>query len=184
MEKKCPKGKEWHGGREWNSPYHKLMDAYVCVGRLHRLILERELNQKTGVYRGQHQLLMFIADHPNISQKELAKLSHITSATVAVSLKKLEQGGYVRRAVDKEDNRFNQICITEKGRRVVANSICFFQSTEKRMFAGFSSEETEQLCGYLGRIHGNLVQYAEELSLSDLVSKDSCVEHNKTESEE
>ena len=184
MEKRGLKGEKWQECHGWDSPYRKLMDAYVCVGRLHRLILERELNQKTGVYRGQHQLLMFIADHPNISQKELAKLSHITSATVAVSLKKLEQGGYVRRAVDKEDNRFNQICITEKGRRVVEKSICFFQNTEKRMFAGFSSEETEQLCGYLGRIHENLVHYAEELSLGDLASKDSCGEHNKTESEE
>ena len=72
----------------------KLVEKYIQTNRRHRKILEQELNF-TGVYRSQHQLLMFIADNPNVSQKELARLYGVSTATIAVSLKKLEQGGYI-----------------------------------------------------------------------------------------
>ena len=47
----------------------------------------------------------------------------VSGATMAVSLKKLEKGGYINRLVDQHDNRCNQICITEKGREVVEESV-------------------------------------------------------------
>lgn len=179
-------GRMMDGAKTCDSPYRKLMDVYICVGRMHRSILERELN-KTGVYRGQHQLLMFIAEHPNISQKEIAKLNHVSSATVAVSLKKLEQGGYVRRAVDQEDNRFNRICITEKGSRVAENSIRFFHKTEQQMFAGFSEEDMAGLQNYLERIRGNLCELMPEYKVETCCTTESnctATESTTTESED
>lgn len=148
--------KECESHRRWlDTPFHRLVDLYISVARLHRNVLERELN-RTGVYRSQHQLLLFIAEHPNASQKEVARLHHVSAATVAVSLKKLESGGYIRRVVDQEDNRYNQICITEKGEKIVEKSVRYFQTVEKNMFDGFSLEEMEMLYGYLGRIRKNL----------------------------
>lgn len=139
----------------WESPYRRLVDSYIEVGRAHRCVLERGLNQ-TGVYRSQHRLLMFIVDNPNLSQKDVATMFRISTATVAVSLKKLEQGGYIRRVVDQKDNRFNQICATEKGKNVAERSRCYFQKVEKEMFEGFSTEDLERLQGYLDRMYQNL----------------------------
>lgn len=143
------------------SPYRDLTDTFVYAGRLHRMVLERLLN-KTGVHRGQHQLLMYIADNPNISQKEIARLNKISPATVAVSLKKLEQAGYIRRAVDAEDNRYNQICITPKGSAVVEKSVSFFLDIESRMFEGLAPEELENLKHSLKQIQNNLITYLPE----------------------
>ena len=98
------------------SPEHCLIEKYIRVARLHRSMMERRLDG-TGVYRSQHQILMFVSDNPNVSQKELARMYGVSGATIAVSLKKLEKGGYIRRLVDQEDNRCNQICITDKGRK-------------------------------------------------------------------
>lgn len=141
--------------KEWNSPYRALMHTYMGINRLQRTVLERELN-KTGVYRSQHQLLMYISDNPNASQKDLAGMHHVSAATVAVSLKKLEHGGYIRRVVDQADNRFNQICITEKGKEIVEGSIAYFQRVEAQMYEGFEPEELLELQGYLDRIYQNL----------------------------
>lgn len=138
-----------------DSQYRELIERYIGVSRLHRTVLERELN-KTGVYRSQHQLLMYIADNPNASQKEIAQQNHVTAATAAVSLKKLEQGGYICRVVDEQDNRYNKICITEKGSMLIEKSICYFQEVEKGIFAGFGPEELAQLHGYLNRMYENL----------------------------
>ena len=86
------------------SPEHCLIEKYIRVARLHRSMMERRLDG-TGVYRSQHQILMFVSDNPNVSQKELARMYGVSGATIAVSLKKLERGGYIRRLVDQEDKK-------------------------------------------------------------------------------
>lgn len=83
-------------------------------------------------------------------------MHHVSTATVAVSLKKLENGGYIQRVVDQSDNRYNQICITEKGKAIVDGSILFFQKLEAQMYEGFGAEELETLQGFLDRIYHNL----------------------------
>lgn len=141
-----------------NNPHWELLEVFRYVGCLHRTALERQLN-KTGVFRSQHQLLMYISHCPNASQKEIAQWAHVSAATVAVSLKKLENGGYIRRMVDEEDNRYNQICITEKGRAVVEDSIRYFQEVEQQMFAGFTPEDEAALKAYLERLRDNLTGF-------------------------
>lgn len=150
----------------WNSPYHKLLDKYIYVAKLHRAILERQLS-KTGVYRSQHQFLMYIVCHPKASQKEIAERYHISTATVAVTLKKLEKGGYIHRLVHQEDNRFNQISITERGQAVVDKSMKLFQAAEEQMFRGFDEAEQTQLMGFLDRMESNLQQQLKEAESED-----------------
>lgn len=133
----------------------KILDRYFRLTRLHRRVVEQELNV-TGVYRSQHRILMCLAKNPNISQTELAERQEVSTSAIAVSLKKLQQGGYIQKELDKRDNRFNQICITQKGREVVERSRDIFQEIEKKMFLGFSEEEMETLASSLERLCANL----------------------------
>jgi DNA-binding MarR family transcriptional regulator len=80
----------------------------------HRKIMQNYLDA-TGVYHAQHRLLMEISRNPNAPQIELERQMDVSSATIAVSLKKLEKGGYIIKKTDDVDNRLNQIVITEKG---------------------------------------------------------------------
>ena len=139
-------------------------------------MMERRLDG-TGVYRSQHQILMFVSDNPNVSQKELARMYGVSGATIAVSLKKLERGGYIRRLVDQEDNRCNQICITDKGRKVVEDSVKIFRQMESRMFEGFSENDMKVLGQLLDRIGAfilgpllMLTEVAGEIMLPKLMS--------------
>lgn len=141
--------------RAFDTPQHRLIEKYVRVTRLHRSMLEHHLGG-TGVYRSQHQILMYVSDNPNVSQKDLARMYGVSGATIAVSLKKLERGGYIRRAVDQNDNRCNQICITEKGRKIVEDSVKIFDHMERCMFGGFSENDMDMLGGMLDRIYRNL----------------------------
>lgn len=139
----------------FDSPQHRLIEKYIRVTRLHRSVIEHQL-EGTGVYRSQHQILMYVSNNPNVSQKDLAKMYGVSGATIAVSLKKLEKGGYIKRLVDQDDNRCNQICITEKGRTVVKESVLIFQRLESCMFEGFSEHDMNVLGNLLDRIYGNL----------------------------
>lgn len=121
----------------------------------HRRIVE-QCFQDTGVYRSQHQLLMYISRNLNQSQTEIAEGMEVAPATVAVSLKKLEKGGYIEKVVDKSDNRFNKIEMTQKGESLVKDSIRVFRSIDKVMFRDFSDDELLQLQDYMIRVKKNL----------------------------
>ena len=109
--KSCGSG-PCHDSKWLDSSAHHVLTQYIRIMKLHRSILEQRLN-KTGVYRSQHQILTTLAEHSNASQKEIAEYLNVTAATIAVSVKKLEKGGYITRIVDQEDNRYNKLCLTE-----------------------------------------------------------------------
>ncbi len=144
--------------QRYDTEESRLVEKYIRTNRLHRKVLEQRLNT-TGIYRSQHQLLMYVADNPQVSQKGLARLLGVSTATIAVSLKKLEQGGYIDRQMDAKDNRINRICITEKGAEAVEKSIAIFEKLEQRMFSGFSQKDFEQMGDLLDRVYHNLELY-------------------------
>lgn len=134
---------------------HQVFVQYIRIMKLHHAILDRRLS-KTGVYRSQSQILMLLKDHSNVSQKDIAQWLNVSTATVAVSVKKLEKGGFITRLVDQEDNRFNKLCLTDKGREIMRcnRDLCF--SLENQMFQGFEQDEFDAMEGYLSRIYENL----------------------------
>ncbi len=144
-----------HIRAEEDTPEQAILRRYFRIARLHRALLEKNLNF-AGIYQGQHRILMCISDHPNISQKDLAGMHEVTTAAMAVSLRKLEEEGYIFRAVDERDKRFNQILITEKGENVVRRSRGIFKEIEKKMFEGFSDDEFAALSGLLDKVLRNL----------------------------
>ncbi len=91
-----------------------------------------------------------------MSQRELAKAVRLSPPTVAVSLKNLEEKGYVSRTTDKEDQRRNLVRLTDKGHRAVELGNEAFQTVEEQMLAGFSEAEKEQLTGFFLRMLDNL----------------------------
>ena len=88
----------------------------IRVMRRHHACVERRIGD-LGIHHGQHRMLMQLAkrqeDIP--SQKELAEIMGISPAAVTATLKKLEREEYISRSMTDEDNRKNEIRITEKG---------------------------------------------------------------------
>lgn len=140
-----------------NEIIHLFRNSYRSFNRL---VGRRIAN--SGVYQSQHQLLMKLGHNPNCSQIELADKMNISPAAVAVSLKKLEKGGYIVRKTSQEDSRFKQVEITGKGREVIEKSIEWFDCMEQEIFEVFSDEELEQCKQYLERIHKRLNQLSQD----------------------
>lgn len=134
---------------------HNIVHNFIHVNHKHKKIMVKFLDS-TGVYESQHRLLMHISRHSDYSQKQLADDMKISTPTVAVSLKKLENGGYIERMIKTEDNRYNKINITPKGQKVIKKSMKIFQYADSAMFEGFSDNELETLCEYISRISANL----------------------------
>lgn len=127
----------------------------MSANKKHRHLIENALNG-CKVYRGQHQLLMFVARNEGKSQKEIARGLGVTTATVAVAIKKLQKEGYIKKTMDKADNRYNQIMLTKKGNEMVVKSCKLFEQVDEEMLRGFTMEELELLLSLFKRMNDNM----------------------------
>ncbi|MBQ5910428.1 MAG: winged helix-turn-helix transcriptional regulator [Clostridia bacterium] len=128
----------------------------MCINRMHRAVVENRMSA-TGIHRSQHMILMYLYRcNSKISQKDIAAHFEISAAAVAVSLKKLESGGYIKRKCAENDNRFNEIEITQKGKEIVDISHSIFEEIDAETFADITEEEKKQLVFLLDKVRENL----------------------------
>ena len=138
-----------------NNNFHAV-NMLISTNRMHKRLIDSSVSAQVGLHRTQHVILMHLAKKDRLpSQKELADHLNITPAAVTVALQKLESGGYIIRSAG-DDNRFNEISITELGRRVVEESKAIFAKIDEAMFDGFSDEELKILISYLERMQKNI----------------------------
>lgn len=124
--------------------------------RQHRRLCE-ETVQGMGIHHSQHRLLMHLSRYDGMpSQKELAQALHISSAAIAVSVKKLEQSGFISRVSDNADKRRNRLEITNKGKSVISKTHTYFSDIDAHAFDGFSESEFEIFYGMLDKVYYNL----------------------------
>lgn len=131
-----------------------------CIGKKLRMLDDE-------IYRSQHRLLMHLGANQNCSQNELAAKLDISPAAVAVSLNKLEKGGYIARETNSDDHRSNRVSITDRGDQVISRSIQLFDEVECGMFEGFGPEEMEQFYVFLQRAYRNLSRMQEEMTAGE-----------------
>lgn len=133
-------------------------------------VIKRSIEKKvkdTGLYRSQHRLLMILGKHPDCSQTLLAEKLEVSSAAVAVALKKLEKSGYIERTSDETDSRMNHVVITAKGQEAIRISCVYFQEVEGALFEGFSEKEISDMGNFLKRIIQNGENYCGSLPEGD-----------------
>lgn len=153
--RKCKPRCHWNMSEEEFLQKANPMEIMIFVNQMHKKKIERQL-EGTGVHRAQHRLLMTLSENEFGSQSELASMLEVSTATVAVSLKKLERDGYIQKEVKKDDSRVNFVRLTPKGEAVVQKSRKIFEMMEQQVIKGFSEEELVSLRKSLRRIYNNL----------------------------
>lgn len=133
----------------------KTVGMFIKTDRLHRKAFE-SLVKGLGVHRSQHRMLMHLAKHEGMSQTDLASHLEISTAAVAVSIKKLESGGYIEKKTSENDSRFNEIKITERGREIVAASEKCFRELDMSMLDGIDGEMLDNFIRCLEIMQNNL----------------------------
>lgn len=135
---------------------------FIRTDRLHRCAVEKSVSE-LGIHRSQHFLLMRIAKcGGRVSQKKLAEALMVSGAAVAVSLKKLEAGGYIEKVRGESDSRCNEVCLTDKGRAVIDESERRFLAVDGRMCEGISESELAVFVSCLEKMQANLLPPEEE----------------------
>ena len=122
---------------------------------MHKQLIDSAVSE-IGIHRTQHRILMHIARNNRLdSQKSLAEHIGITPAAITGALKKLERDGYIRRK-QGNDNRFNEVEITELGSETVEKTKKLFSAVDKSLFEGFSDDELDKYISLLEKIDKNI----------------------------
>ena len=142
----------------------RAMEMMIRTDHMHKALIDSHV-KGLGVHRTHHRILMHLARHDKLpSQKELADRLDVTPAAITGALKKIEQDGYVERTLG-QDNRYNELRITEKGREL-DNKICKRVYEEEALaMENLTESECETLMKLLGKIKQNLINEKEEGNL-------------------
>ena len=85
------------------------------AGYVYRLL--RKNSEQLNVSWTQITLLKDIEMHAPITQKELAKINHMSGPSVSVATNKMIQQGFVKRTTNASDKRSSTLSLTLKGQQ-------------------------------------------------------------------
>lgn len=106
------------------------------------------------------RFIMMIYDNPNVSQDDLVGISGQSKASIAKSLKKLEDRGYIKREVNPENRRKYMLKTTAKGDEIVPKIRQISKDWEREV--GITPEDAE-LRKRIKEIAINAMKLAEDL---------------------
>lgn len=145
--------------------HKRINDLLMCIDRRRRQIGESAM-AKLDIQPSQHFVLVWLKHTGRLeSQARLAEMMRVSPASVARTLKNLDKDGYIARS-GGADGRCNEIVITQKGEKILDQSLRLFQGLDARCFAGFSDEELILMEGLLGRMMENLNQIKNDKELN------------------
>lgn len=133
----------------------ELVHELIMITVIHRCRVTKSA-LKVGLHFGQPMILEYVIEHDSCTQKELAAAMHISPASVATTLKRIEKAGLITRSHDCDDTRKNHVSVTEKGVNALKEYRKICDAADEDMFRGFSDEERETLHNLLVRLHRNL----------------------------
>ena len=125
-----------------------------------RLLRYRVRRQEPGDgVMGQHAarlLMAHLAVSGETNQLTLARQTHLSTPTVSVLLRKMENEGLVCRRQDGQDHRVVLVTLTAAGEQYDKERLLSITENDNRAMAGFSEEEKETLCRLLLRVQENI----------------------------
>jgi DNA-binding MarR family transcriptional regulator len=104
----------------------------------------------------QYTALRALADHPDASASELARLCFVTRQSLQDLLTGLRSSGLVRAAATPTQGRASALALTSTGRKRLAASHDAVLGVERAMLLGFAPNAQQQLAELLTRCAENL----------------------------
>lgn len=132
--------------------------SLAAVMQNHRQMVAENFSVHMKMFRAQASVLGALADNEGITQSKLAKQLHIAPPTLTVTLKKMEQNGYIRREADPGGHR--RICVytAEKGRKKQKEMTGVLSTMILSCTEGLTDGECEQMAKLMQKINANILR--------------------------
>ncbi len=114
-----------------------VMHQLMHLSRYHAVLRmeDMELNPS------QAGILFILNSHGRLSQRQLAQKIGITPPSMTVTLRKLEELGFIHKEPDEKDQRIIRIRLSEAGIECIEKLKSIMDEMEEILYQGFSVEE-------------------------------------------
>ena len=143
---------------------HQLSQSFRKLTRLHRGIVTNYLDIY-GLYPGQPRLLFTIDAEPGLTLSHLVPSSDQSKEAICVSIRRLEEAGYIQRRINPLDQREKFLYLTAKGKETADIIHAEFHRINDAMFEPLNIEEKEILAGMFERMTMRLDTFNKERKL-------------------
>lgn len=147
-----------------------LRELFVELTRVYFIKSFKVISDK-GIHPGQASLLKLVGEEPGLSQKEIAKKLNIQPPTVAVSIRRMEKSGLLKRDNDSDDKRISRVFITAEGSQLVKEVNLTTNELDNIVFAGISDAEQCLLRRILIQLIKNLRETIDEKEIKEVMQK-------------
>jgi DNA-binding MarR family transcriptional regulator len=111
--------------------------------------------EKYGIKQGQFEYFLLIFMNPGINQLALANKKNVSKSSVTKAINILENDGFIKRIIDKEDRRNSLLYLTDKGKKITDDLMAIKKTSEKHLFKGFNTDDMDQFYQYLSVLKKN-----------------------------
>lgn len=135
----------------------------MLLNRVSHLYFAKNYEQisEKGMHPGQVPMLRLLAKEGGLSQREIAQKLHVKPPTVAVSIKRMENAGFLEKSPDLKDQRITRISLSPMGRGMIEDIKSIIEKNEEVVFKGFTESEQCLLRRFLIQIIRNLEEMKE-----------------------
>ena len=100
-------------------------------------------------------VLLFLDQHPELTQKEIAELVFKDNASMTRMINTMVEKKYLKRSLNNADRRRYKLQITSKGEEVLKTLPPIIQNNRNSSLKGITKNELEQLETILNKIRAN-----------------------------
>lgn len=141
------------------------LGASVSILNKTRFIIMNERLKPFGLSSGQFPVMIYLIRKQNIMQETVVRHFHIDKGSIARSVKKLEDAGFIRRITDPGNRRAVRLFLTEKGEQVAPEILRIDREWQELSYAGLSDDEREQFSALILRILKNNLEDVHNLGV-------------------
>ena len=137
-------------------PSETIFHAIESTIKEYRKFAQKNISEKIkDMTIDQGLVLLFLNEHPDLTQKEIAKLVFKDNASMTRMINTMVQKKYLKRSMNNEDRRRYKIEITNKGKEVLETLPPIINYNRNSSLKGITKNELNQLETILGKIRTN-----------------------------
>jgi DNA-binding MarR family transcriptional regulator len=135
---------------------------FVQVAKAHRA-RTHELLSELGLHVGQEMILVALSKHGDLTLSELADMLEVQPPTVTKMVQRLEASDVVKREACQRDSRSSNICLTGKGKNLLAKIEKIWQQVETEFFGDLSATDKAKFQTLLQKVRAKVSFQEKEL---------------------
>jgi DNA-binding MarR family transcriptional regulator len=137
-------------------PSETIFHAIESTIKEYRRFAQKNISEKiTDITIDQGLVLLFLNEHPDLTQKEIAKLVFKDNASMTRMINTMVQKKYLKRSMNNKDRRRYKIEITTTGEDVLETLPPIINYNRNSSLKGITKNELNQLETILGKIRTN-----------------------------